>query len=840
MSTTILGDMLVRYRADISDLSNKISQAKSDMSTVDETAKKTGGSIFSGFTQGVKGAISFGAQIGQTVFGIQTLANSAIGLGQALLEPNASMEQTTVGFETLLRKGQKTQAFLKDLQDFAAATPFEFPELSQDAEHMLAFGFSAKEIIPDLTSIGDALSAMGKSNADIDAVVTVFGQMKAAGKVNAQDMMQLTSQGIPAWKILAQSMHLSVAEVQNLSQKGLLPADQSIKYLTAGMEKMFGGGMKAQATTFNGLLSTFQDNASAAMRAFTGPLFDAAKQGLTILGNLVSGSQFQSFATGAGKAMADVFSKIGSFLNANVIPAFQQLGPVIGQVGAYLQGDQFQGFIADVETVGNQIQNILVSAFQNLQPYLPTFKQAMSGIGEAMSGIVIALDNIVFPLGQFLLWMQQGSPLAQAVGVGLLAIAGGFAAIQIGAFIAAVPAIVAGFIAWSVAAWSAAIATIAATWPIFLIGVAVVAVVAIIILVVKNWGAISHWLVGAWKAAIGWLGGALNSIGQFFVGVWNWIKSATTAAWNFLVGIVKAGAHFLYLAIFGPFIAIGALFKWLYNHNTYFKQLIDSIVGIVKGGLAWLQNAFHVAFQWVVDKLTWFKDMNVAAFNMVYNAIRTALTAVYNFVQGIVSSVLGFFRARWNELVFTVTYLWQKISGIFSSAWSTYVSGPLNNLWNSILGFINGWPKQALQAGINFINMLVSGIKSGAGAIWDAVKGIASNIWSALGFHSPPPAGPAKDSDKWMPNFIKMLSSGLTSGAPQIKTASQYVAAQMVYPIKPSSSASVVYAGGGSTSSAGQGQTFILEVDGHRLAQIVNTSTDRTVRLKLGANGRAT
>src|SRR5260221_10659364 len=140
MSVSMLGEAIVKYSANTSDLTNKVKQIKSDMSSVSEAAQKSGDGIFSSFKNAASGALSFGSQLGMTVFGIKNLAGAAVGLGEALLGPNASMEQTTVGFETLLGKGKKTQAFLKDLQNFAAATPFEFPELATDAEHMLAFG----------------------------------------------------------------------------------------------------------------------------------------------------------------------------------------------------------------------------------------------------------------------------------------------------------------------------------------------------------------------------------------------------------------------------------------------------------------------------------------------------------------------------------------------------------------------------------------------------------------------------------------------------------------------------------------------------------------------------
>ncbi len=236
-----LGQMIVTYTANINDLLDKDNQAKSSISSVADSAQSSGSNISSGFGKGIAGVLDFGAKIGATVIGMQGMAQGAMGLANALLQPNASMEQTTVGFQTLLGAGKATTDMMKSLQDFAAATPFEFPELATDAQHMLAFGFTAKEVIPTLTDIGDAMSAMGKGSADIDRVVAVFGQMKAAGKANAGDMMQLADQGIPAWKFLAEAMHKTIPEVQALSSKGLIPAQVAIDAMTTGMHKMFGG-----------------------------------------------------------------------------------------------------------------------------------------------------------------------------------------------------------------------------------------------------------------------------------------------------------------------------------------------------------------------------------------------------------------------------------------------------------------------------------------------------------------------------------------------------------------------------------------------------------------------
>src|SRR5260221_11834631 len=84
-----------------------------------------------------------------------------------------------------------------------------------------------------------------------------------------------------------------------------------------------------------------------------------------------------------------------------------------------------------------------------------------------------------------------------------------------------------------------------------------------------------------------------------------------------------------------------------------------------------------------------------------------------------------------------------------------------------------------MDSGKNFISKLVQGITSGAGAIWNAVTGIAHNIWSALGFHSPTEAGPGKTAHLWMPALINMLAYGLNAGVPTIRAAALNVAAPL-------------------------------------------------------------
>lgn len=265
------------------------------------------------------------------VLSLQGLAQTAIGLGDALTGPARTAEQTEVAFETLTGSTAKAKQEMSDLNAFAANTPFQTQAIDEAAEKLLAYGFNSKAVIPDITAIGDSLSALGKgSEANLSSIVDIFGKISAAGKLTGGDMMQLSSYGIPAWKMLSEAMGVPVDKLQQMVSKGLVPASTALDGLQKGMETTFGGGMVKQADTFNGQLSTLQSNATNAMAAFTGPTMQIAETGLGKLGALVASPSFQNFAKIMGQDLATALTDVGSGINkiigfgASIVSFFQK------------------------------------------------------------------------------------------------------------------------------------------------------------------------------------------------------------------------------------------------------------------------------------------------------------------------------------------------------------------------------------------------------------------------------------------------------------------------------------------------------------------------------------
>lgn len=351
-------------------------------------------SFVSGMKNMASSLLDFTAKIGQAIYGIQNIINISEGLAKALLGPAASAEQTQIAFTGLLGSADKATSFLKDLRNFAATTPFEFPELAHDAQMMLSFGFQTRDVIPMMTRLGDAISAMGGSSDEIDRATLAIGQMHAKTKVSADEMNQLTELGIPAWDMLAKAMGKTTAQVMDLSSKGLIPADQGIDALLKGMER-FKGGMDAQSKTFMGLLSNLKDGATMALQAFGGPILESAKSGLGDLVNLVSSPAFEKFAGDIGKRIATVIDDIGKAAS-KVKSSFDSFKASIDKVSSnsFAKGigylaSQF-GFLYTV------VSGKVKSAFSSLKEAF-TQNTTLSGLASAALG---KLGNFFHSVGE--------------------------------------------------------------------------------------------------------------------------------------------------------------------------------------------------------------------------------------------------------------------------------------------------------------------------------------------------------------------------------------------------------------------------------------------------------
>lgn len=260
-------------------------KAKEDVDAIGDAAEKTDhkakglGRTLGGLGGGIKtlGGLAFKA--GAILGGV---AAAGIGAFAAMgVQAYAAAEQAEISFTTMLGSGEKAKAFLADLENFAATTPFEMQGLTNAAQGLLAFGFQAKEVLPMMTAIGDASAALGAGEEGMDRMVRAMGQIQAKGKASAEDLMQLAELGVPVWDMLAKKLGTDVPTAMEKVSKGEVKAAETIDALLTGMNDRFGGLMEKQATSVGGLWSTLQDNIRITAKRAVEPFGDDIKMVMT-------------------------------------------------------------------------------------------------------------------------------------------------------------------------------------------------------------------------------------------------------------------------------------------------------------------------------------------------------------------------------------------------------------------------------------------------------------------------------------------------------------------------------------------------------------------------------
>lgn len=258
---------VVRFGSDAEKMAFRVGQA---IGSVGKAAVSMAGAVASGAMAAGAAMEKLGGRIRDVGGQVSSLGQSlSIGLTAPLgvasvmaLKASGDMEQAQISFTTLLGSAQAAGSYIKDLQQFAAATPFEFSGVKQGAQQLLAFGFQAQEVVPILTSIGDGLSAMGNTSEEaVNRAVVALGQMKSSGTVLKQDLNQLIALNIPVFDILSKKLGMTAQEVARIGESGI-ESGRAINAILEGMNERFGGSMAKQSQSLMGLWSTLKDQAS--------------------------------------------------------------------------------------------------------------------------------------------------------------------------------------------------------------------------------------------------------------------------------------------------------------------------------------------------------------------------------------------------------------------------------------------------------------------------------------------------------------------------------------------------------------------------------------------------
>lgn len=231
-----LGDLVVKIGANTFDFNKKLGHMQRTMRAMTGNIEAMGRSM------------------------TRSLTLPIVGVGAAAIKSAADLESLEVSFISLTGSAEGAAAMMKNLNEFAAKTPFQVESIANAARQLVASGTEISEVNNQLQFLGDIAATSGSS---IEEIAAIFAKVNAKGKVELENLNQLAERGIPIFKMLSEATGLPADKLG----AGRVTVQQFNETLKAMAQDggFAAGAMERLSQTSAGQLSTAFDNAKQAL-----------------------------------------------------------------------------------------------------------------------------------------------------------------------------------------------------------------------------------------------------------------------------------------------------------------------------------------------------------------------------------------------------------------------------------------------------------------------------------------------------------------------------------------------------------------------------------------------
>lgn len=259
------------------------------------------------------------------------------------------------------------------------------------------------------------------------------------------------------------------------------------------------------------------------------------------------------------------------------------------------------------------------------------------------------------------------------------------------------------------------IAWLVVTYPISLIGIAVVTLAT---LIAANWEKIKIWTIEKWSAISDWLADKWDWLANKGTTAWDWVKKELLPLWETIKNAAKQVWDAIKDTLIGLWHTIrdAALRIWLEIGET-----LIFLWDVVKNNLIQTWDFISAVAQDVWGFLARFWDnwgnLILTIFGTTWDQIKLTVETAINLVKDTILFVLAIIRgdweAAWDALKDFVTTTWDFISSTLSNIWDG-MKNAAKDAWDGVVKVVKG----AINGIIGFINKLIG-------------------AWNSLGFSFP-------------------------------------------------------------------------------------------------------
>ena len=734
-------------------------------------AFKTFGTSISSSIAPVRGHVT---DLTNGISGIGTAALTAAGTTAGAIAGIAAVggfnravqiEQAQAKLKGLGNTTEDIQLIMENANNAVKGTSAALNESASVAAAAVASGVAPGEDLERvLRTINDTAGIAGMSMQDAGAI---FNSVLARGKLQGDDLLQLTSRGVPVLKFLSDELGVSTEQVSKWVSKGQV----SFEEFASAMEHGVGGSAVAMGKTTSGALANLTTAISRfganAITPFM-PIIQSLALGLTAvfdgLGAAVKpAAQAVADALVAmvqpGSLVANTFQfisdKAAAFIDiaAGVIdaipaPALAGIAGVLGVLAVKFGAAK----IAAAPLVG--IIGKLFAALGLTTGKLAIFGRAFTLLTGPV-GIAIALVGAAIGSSE-----ELRTTIGQVMGT-----IGGLVATLVAQLVplfaqlasAILPAVVMVFqaVVTVVAQLLTAILPLVATLlaqllPVFvqLISTILPPVVTIITAIIQVVAA----LVMALMPVITTILNLLVPVLQFVVTV---VAALASGILTLIGGAVTWLTTVAVPALGVALQAVGGFFSWLWT-------------GVVQPVWTWIQGAISNVITWIATVVVPWVQVALAALGLVFTwlyvnviqpvwtgikiVIAAAVAVLMTIWQGLVAFVQNILAPLWNWLYASIILpAWNGIKNVISAAWvwirdtvftplMNFVRGPLTNAWlwiRNIVAQVWGAIRNAISIAWTWIRdavltPLMNFVRGPLTNAWLWIRNIVAQVWGAI------------------------------------------------------------------------------------------------------------
>ncbi|HFK1745802.1 MULTISPECIES: phage tail tape measure protein [Bacillus cereus group] len=710
---------------EVQQLEAKLNQAKTTLKQFENSLQSVGRSG----SQAADGMAEINKKLDMN--NLMEAAEVLQGISEKLIEMGKSIVNTAIEFDGSQRKIQASLGLTgkgaENLQKIAVDTWKKgFGENLEEVDNALIKVYQNMRDVPheELQGASENVLTLAKVyDVDLNEATRGAGQLMSQFGLSTQETFDLLAAGAQEGLNYSDELFDNLSEYAPLFKQGGFSAQEMFTILANGTRdgaynldyindtvaefgKKVQDGSKGTADAFAGL----SEETQGIWKAFNDGKATAADVFKAVIGDLGSmDDKVKQNQIGVG-----LFATRWEDMGAKAVLGLTDVNGGLGDVNGRM--DEMKKL--QEESLGQQFQKALRETQAALEPLGNKFAELAKDIlPPIVDGVKAVMD-----------WFSKLSEADQT----LLIVMGALSTV----FIILTPIVAALAVSFGALnlAFLPVIATIAA----------VSLVITGIIMLIKNWGAITDWLSEKWSEFKDWFGELWDSIVQTCEDAWSSTVDYFSGAWSDFLNMANE-----FFEPIGQFFAdlwtgISDTASEIWTGITdYFSESWSSFIELADSILSPLGEFFSGLWTGIVETATSIWDQLKTAWQETWDTILTVLDPIISAVSTVleagwlliqagaqiawaaisqyiiqpIQEAYDWISAQIGELVTWLSTQWELIKAAAQVAWGLfkqYITQPVQEAWD--------WVKEQIGALVSWLNSQWETVKSYTSAAWNLVK----------------------------------------------------------------------------------------------------------------------